>query len=110
MNKQLLLEKYIKVAVKKALKEQEVATQKAEKAMYLVYRFPGLNKVEQYCNNNKLIINNHKFENILEILTADILNPVKEKWIFSSVFGDNVISYFKFIKRPDENITIHIDD
>ena len=68
------------------------------------------NKVEQYCNNNKLIINNHKFENILEILTADILNPVKEKWIFSSVFGDNVISYFKFIKRPDENITIHIDD
>jgi hypothetical protein len=45
MNKQLLLEKYIKVAVKKALKEQEVATQKAEKAMYLVYRFPGLKKV-----------------------------------------------------------------
>ena len=68
------------------------------------------NKVEQYCNNNKLIINNHKFENILEILTSDILNPVKEKWIFSSVFGDNVISYFKFIKRPDENSTIHIDD
>ena len=45
MNKQLLLEKYIKVAVKKALKEQEVATQKAEKAMYLVYRFPGLKKL-----------------------------------------------------------------
>ena len=45
MNKQLLLEKYIKVAVKKALKEQEEQQRKAEKAMYLVYRFPGLKKV-----------------------------------------------------------------
>ena len=40
----LLLEKYIKVAVQKALKEQEVAQQKSEKSMYLIYRFPGLKK------------------------------------------------------------------
>jgi hypothetical protein len=45
MNKKPLLEKYIKVAIRKALKEQEVAEKKAEKAMYLVYRFPGLKKV-----------------------------------------------------------------
>jgi len=45
MNKKLLLEKYIKVAVKKALKEQEEQQRKAEKAMYMVYRFPGLKKV-----------------------------------------------------------------
>jgi hypothetical protein len=45
MNKQLLLEKYIKVAVKKALKEQEEQQRKAEKAMYMVYRFPGLKKL-----------------------------------------------------------------
>jgi len=45
MNKQLILEKYIKVAVKKALREQEIAQQKAEKTMYMVYRFPGLKKV-----------------------------------------------------------------
>jgi hypothetical protein len=42
MNKKLLLEKYIKVAVRKALQEQEEQQRKAEKAMYLVYRFPGL--------------------------------------------------------------------
>jgi len=42
MNKELLLEKYIKVAVRKALQEQEEQQRKAEKAMYLVYRFPGL--------------------------------------------------------------------
>jgi hypothetical protein len=45
MNKNLLLEKYIKVAVRKALQEQEEQQMKAEKAMYLVYRFPGLKKV-----------------------------------------------------------------
>jgi hypothetical protein len=44
VNKQLLLEKYIKVAVRKALKEEEAKQQRATKAMYLVYRFPGLKK------------------------------------------------------------------
>ena len=42
MNKKLLLEKYIKVAVRKALQEEEQRQKKATKAMYLVYRFPGL--------------------------------------------------------------------
>jgi hypothetical protein len=45
MNKELILEKYIKVAVRKALKEQEEQQRKAEKAMYMVYRFPGLKKL-----------------------------------------------------------------
>ena len=45
MNKKLLLEKYIKVAVRKALQEEEAKQKKATKAMYLVYRFPGLKKV-----------------------------------------------------------------
>ena len=45
MSKELILEKYIKVAVRKALKEQEEQQRKAEKAMYMVYRFPGLKKV-----------------------------------------------------------------
>jgi hypothetical protein len=45
MNKKILLEKYIKVAVRKALQEEEARQQKATKAMYLVYRFPGLKKL-----------------------------------------------------------------
>ena len=45
MNKKLLLEKYIKVAVKKALAEQEAKEKRATKSMYLIYRFPGLKKV-----------------------------------------------------------------
>ena len=45
MDKKLLLEKYIKVAVRKALQEEEAKQKKATKAMYLIYRFPGLKKV-----------------------------------------------------------------
>jgi hypothetical protein len=45
MDKKLLLEKYIKVAVRKALQEAEQQQKRAEKAMYLIYRFPGLKKV-----------------------------------------------------------------
>jgi hypothetical protein len=44
MNKTLLLEKYIKVAVKKALQEQEAQQVRAEKAMYFIHRFPGLKR------------------------------------------------------------------
>jgi len=45
MSKKLLLEKYIKVAVRKALAEQEAMERKATKSMYLIYRVPGLKKV-----------------------------------------------------------------
>ena len=45
MNKKLIVEKYIKVAVRKALEEQEAKEKRATKSMYLIYRFPGLKKV-----------------------------------------------------------------
>jgi len=45
MSKKLLLEKYIKVAVRKALAEQEARERQATKSMYLIYRVPGLKKV-----------------------------------------------------------------
>jgi len=44
MNKTLLLEKYIKKAVRMALKEEEQQQKRAEKAMYFIHRFPGLKK------------------------------------------------------------------
>ncbi len=45
VNKKLIVEKYIKVAVRKALAEQEAKEKQAVKSMYLIYRFPGLKKV-----------------------------------------------------------------
>ena len=45
LNKELILEKYIKVAVRKALKEQETQQKNAEKSLYLIYKFPGLKEL-----------------------------------------------------------------
>jgi hypothetical protein len=45
MNKKLIVEKYIKVAVRKALAEQEAKEKRAVKSMYLVHRFPNLKKI-----------------------------------------------------------------
>jgi hypothetical protein len=42
MDNKILLEKYIKVAVKKKLQEEEQAIKRAEKSLYLIYRFPKL--------------------------------------------------------------------
>lgn len=78
--------------------------------MYISCQTKGKTKNEKYCKNYKFIIDKRKLKNILEIMASDILNPVKEKWIFSSVFSDNVVSFYKFIRRPDELIKITIED
>lgn len=41
----VLVEKYIKSAVKKALREQAELQKKSEKAVYLIYKFPGLKDI-----------------------------------------------------------------
>lgn len=44
-NKKLILEAYIKKAVQKTLKEQEEKEKSAEKAIFLIYRFPKLKEL-----------------------------------------------------------------
>ena len=68
-----------------------------------------LNK-SNYCKNNKLIIDKYDLKHILEIVASDILNPIKEKWLFSSILYDNVLNIFKFIRRPNEEIMIEMID
>jgi hypothetical protein len=67
-------------------------------------------QTSKYCKNNKLIVDKKRLGKMLDIMTADILNPVKEKWLFSDVFSNNVINFFKFTKRQSEHITIEIID
>jgi hypothetical protein len=63
---------------------------------------------QQYCKKNKIIISDNNLKAILKILSSDILNPFKEKWLFSPIFTDNIINIFKFIKRNNEFITIEV--
>jgi hypothetical protein len=59
-----------------------------------------------YCSNKKIIINKQHLKNIIEIISNDIINPLKWKWIFNPIFIDSVINFLQFIKRPYETIYI----
>ena len=61
-----------------------------------------------YCKNNKLLITSNKLKELLYIMTDDILNPFKQKWMFNIIFTDQIINYFKFKRREYENIKIEI--
>lgn len=72
------------------------------------YATNEMNK-HSYCKNKKLILPKDKFKELIDILASDILNPMKQKYLFSSIFTDNTIEYFKFIRRPHEKILIMIE-
>lgn len=60
-----------------------------------------------YCNNRKLIVPKNKLNNLIDLLIADLENPLKSKYLLDNVWVDAFIDYFKFIKRPTEIITIY---
>lgn len=59
-----------------------------------------------YCSGSKLIIEKDRLETILQLLSHDIANPTKWKWLFNPVFVDKSVNFFKFIRRKAEHITI----
>jgi hypothetical protein len=61
-----------------------------------------------YCRSNKLVMPEKKLNSLLDILVADIKNPMKEKWIFSPLFNDSIINFLKFEYRPLETISIEL--
>ena len=60
----------------------------------------------EFCSNHKLIVEKDKFSDYLDIFLQDILNPLKEQWLFNIMFAENVFSYFEFTYRNNENIEV----
>lgn len=63
---------------------------------------------QSHCQKTKLPIAKDKFNIYLEILADDILNPMKQKWIFTGILSNRVLRFLRFIERPDEKIRISI--
>lgn len=59
-----------------------------------------------YCENKKLMVSPDRYDEILNILAYDIINPTKWKWLFNSIFVEKTIDFFKFIQRSNETITV----
>jgi hypothetical protein len=60
-----------------------------------------------YCKKSKLVITQKNLTILLEIMATDILNPNKSKWIFNTIFTDNIINFLKFKQNPNETVEIH---
>jgi hypothetical protein len=63
-------------------------------------------KVKIYCDNHKLIVSKEEFMKIIDVVASDIANPLRQKWLFNEIFLDRYVNFFKFIRRPNETITI----
>ncbi len=59
-----------------------------------------------YCAGNKLMVPRDRIDTFIDILADEIMNPLKQHWMFSSVLADRNIMYYKFIKRPHEYIRL----
>jgi hypothetical protein len=61
-----------------------------------------------YCRRDKLLITKEKLHGLIDIMANDILNPLRSKWLFNSIFSNNIINYLRFVKRPMEVIEIEM--
>ncbi len=59
-----------------------------------------------FCDKDKLIVDKKYFDDYLDIFLQDLLNPLKEQWLFNIMFAENVFSFFEFINRQNENIEV----
>jgi hypothetical protein len=65
-----------------------------------------INDSSSYCSGSKLIIEKKRLTDIIDILANEIADPAKWKWLFNNVFINRTVSFFKFIRRKNESITI----
>ncbi len=59
-----------------------------------------------YCKDSKLIIN-RPIDDFIDIFAADLRNDIKNKYLESSIWTDNIISYLKFDQHPNESISVY---
>jgi hypothetical protein len=59
-----------------------------------------------YCVGSKLAVGD-QLPQLIDILLEDIFNPIKEKYLISSIFSNNILQQLKFERVPNEEITIY---
>lgn len=65
-----------------------------------------------YCSsgkNRKLLVPKNKIDNIINMFIDDIVNPIKRKYLLSSILISNIQNYFQFEKRTNEEIFVKFD-
>jgi hypothetical protein len=69
---------------------------------------PCSNSDEAHCKKHKLMIAAGDLNKLLEIFTADILNPLKREYLLATMFRFKTLNKFGFVKRETEKIYIDL--
>ena len=80
----------------------------SDKLISNIYVSCDENNNQYQCSSHRLIIPNEKKKIFIDTLINDITNPLKQKILLSGVLQEDMYNWFKFIKRPTENITLSI--
>jgi len=59
-----------------------------------------------YCCKQKLRISKKKLSDYLELLAEDLMDPLKERYLFDVAFSEKTRKYLKFTRRAHESIEI----
>lgn len=62
----------------------------------------------EHCKNHKLYMNKQELDVYTEILAAEVVNPLKNKWVFSDIYLAKNIDPNLYIYNPSETITISL--
>ena len=59
-----------------------------------------------YCSGSKFVVTKNDLTQMIDILANEMLNPLKWKWLFNSIFIDKSFNFFRFVRRPMETISV----
>lgn len=105
LHKFLTLPKEQLIMELKKFMQDNIKLGRPEKMSFINIFFPCQISTEQdYCAKGKLIVPDDEFNNLIEILADDVLNPLKNKYLDSLV--ENVANFYAFKKYPNEQIFI----
>ena len=61
---------------------------------------------KKYCVNKKLVMPADKIKDYTDILVDDLLDPLKNIYLMSSIFVEGILDNFRFHKTPGEDVYI----
>jgi hypothetical protein len=97
-NRKSLTEEVYKIA-------KHIITERKPKISYMPnVLLPCSTDDNDYCHGDKLMIT--QVDSMISLLVDDLLNPIKEKYITSNLFIDDIIDYFKFDTHEFESVLI----
>ena len=64
----------------------------------------------KYCDGKKLIVN-QPIDGLVDILSADLTDPLKSQYILNNIWTDLIADWLAFTRVPNEIITVYrLDD